>query len=226
MINTIQGTAKQIDGDQFYDLYTQVTPNADGYTDDPRYWEQVKILWSVKQTEPLAHLYTYHVNKDNTGEIVLVTSSGAMENPPTGAKFLESSVPYNFRSSLLRVSTLTLENGNGGCIYGSKGCKLTSYRDASGRWVSAYAPIRNSKGEAVGVVGIDFEANYISEIENDVVITIRNNFILTYAILLILVYVSSDVFNKLVSKCKKKTPLATTGKTFRAEILYSGQFNK
>jgi hypothetical protein len=148
-------------------------------------------------------LYTYYINKD-TNKIVFVTSAGAMNNPPTGAKFLENWTPDNINPFLLGESALTLENGNGGCVYESKGCKLIPFGDTLDYFVSAYAPIRNSKGESIGAIGIDFEADYITEIKKDIFIAILNNFILTYTILLILVYISNNGLNKLVSRLKKK----------------------
>lgn len=35
------------------------------------------------------------------------------------------------------------------------GCKMDAYEDENGHWLSAFAPIRNSKGEVVGVVQAD-----------------------------------------------------------------------
>ena len=52
--NTLTGALEGIDGDQFEALVQEAQPRADGYTDDPRYWEHVEWLYHVHEVEPRA----------------------------------------------------------------------------------------------------------------------------------------------------------------------------
>ncbi len=200
LVGTILGAAKLIDGDQFQALYTEAEPRADGYTDDPRYWEQAKLLWSVKQIEPRAGIYTY-VQGGKPGELIFVTSGGALNDPPTGAKFKESWITENIGPNLSGLKELTLQNTpegetNNGCAYGSSGCELVVYSDDFGSWVSAFAPIRNSAGEVVGGVGIDFKADYVNQVQSAILQEVYIAFAIAYASLFILVLLVSNVFTR------------------------------
>ena len=66
-------------------------PLADGYTDDPLYWQQVQWLATVKQLDSRAKLYTF-VAGPGEHAITFVGSAGAVLNPPSGAKFLEQAI--------------------------------------------------------------------------------------------------------------------------------------
>ena len=69
--------------------------------------------------------------------------------------------------------------------------------DKWGQTLSGYAPIKNSKGEVVGIIGIDFDANQVkAEAEN------RSRYILLWAIvgLLLILVVSFIVAKKFVGR--------------------------
>ncbi|MDD2923486.1 MAG: hypothetical protein PHQ36_14465, partial [Anaerolineales bacterium] len=200
MVDTLQGAALLIDGDQFQSLYSEAAPRADGYTDDPRYWEQAKLLWQVKKIEPRAGIYTY-IKGDKPDELVFVTSGGSLNNPPTGAKFLEHWTTDNIGPNLSGLSELTLQNTpegqkNNGCVYGSSGCRVVIYSDDFGSWVSAFAPIKNSKGAVVGAVGVDFKADYVRQVQSAIWQKVYIAFGITYAALFILVYFISNVLTR------------------------------
>jgi len=200
LVGTILGAAKLIDGDEFQALYTEAEPRTDGYTDDPRYWEQAKLLWSVKQIEPRAGIYTY-IQGDKPGELIFVTSGGALNVPPTGAAFMEHWVTDNAGPNLSGLKELTLQNtpegeSNEGCAYGSAGCELVIYSDDFGSWVSAFAPIKNSKGEVVGGVGIDFKADYVNQVQAAILREVYVAFAIAYISLFILVFLVSNVLTR------------------------------
>jgi len=200
LVATLQGTVKLIDGDQLQALYTKVTPDADGYTTDPRYWEQAKILWSTKQVEPRAGIYTY-IQGDQPNELIFVTSGGALNDPRTGAHFMEHWTTENPGPNLSGLKEITLQDSpegipTNGCTYGAPGCKVVSYKDDFGRFVSAFAPIKNSKGETVAGLGIDFKADYVDEVRQKILSQVLAAFSVTYITLFILVYLVSGVFTK------------------------------
>jgi methyl-accepting chemotaxis protein len=73
---------------------------------------------------------------------------------------------------------------------------VVAYGDKFGRFISAFAPIKNSKGEVVAGLGVDFKADYVDEVRQKILGTVLNAFAITYASLFILVYLVSGVFTK------------------------------
>lgn len=200
LVNTLEGTVKLIDGDQLQALYTETTPDADGYTQDPRYWEQAKILWSAKQVEPRAGIYTYILG-DKPNELIFITSGGALNDPRTGAGFLEHYTTDNPGPNVSGLKEVTLQDSpegvpTDGCTYGNPGCKVVAYGDKFGRFVSAFAPIKNSKGEVVAGLGVDFKADYVDEVRQKILDKVVVAFAITYAVLFVLVYLVSGVFTQ------------------------------
>jgi HAMP domain-containing protein len=172
-LNTLLvGVSAQIDGDQFQALVEdkqlealvrqeEATPNGGIYPDDPRYWEHVQLLGLIYKIDPRTGLYTF-IAGDNPGEIVWIGSSGATKAEPSGAKFRQVS-DYGADASIILA-----------------GLKQTSfylqiYQDEFGKWISGYTPIRNSQGEVVGGLGIDFRAEYVERIQQDLQVQIVQN---------------------------------------------------
>ena len=180
MIDTLMGVAKNIDGDQLMELYKTGQPRADGYTDDPRYWEHVRFLAGASEMEPRASFYTY-VRGEEEYQIIYMGSSWAVRNPPEGVKFLE---PYTSKGSSwkgLTATTLKLEDENGNF----------GYKDKYGYWISGRTPIYNSAGESVGAVGIDFKADYVLEVQQAILDKVFIAFLITYAVLFLLILLVS-----------------------------------
>ena len=198
LVDTLNGAVELIDGDQLQELYMNVQPDVDGYPDDPRYWEQVHVLWSIKVVEPRASLYTY-IQGNDPGELIFITSVGALNDPPYGAHYLEHWVTENVGPNLSGLREITLQDTppgetTNGCAFGSSGCKIIPYKDDFGSWVSAFAPIRNSKGDVVAAVGIDFRADYVDQVQRDILAEVYVAFVITYISLFILVYFFSTIF--------------------------------
>lgn len=180
MVDTLMGVASNIDGDELMELYTTGVTRADGYTDDPRYWEHVQFLASACEMEPRANLYTYVRGKEEY-QIVYIGSSWAVRNPPEGVKFLEEYTSKGSSWKGLTQTTLKLqdEKGNFG------------YTDKYGYWISGRTPIYNSAGESVGAVGIDFKADYVLEVQQAILDKVFIAFLITYAILFLLILLVS-----------------------------------
>jgi hypothetical protein len=199
LVNTMQAASAGIDGDQLERLYTEGVTREDGYTDDARYWEQVGWLGTVHEIEPRAALYTYRAG-DAPGELVFITSSGAVVDPPFGATFLESWIPDEagqVASNIAGLKNTTLQTtGRAGCTFETEGCKLAPYGDEWGQWVSAFSPVKNSQGEVVAALGIDFEADYVREVQNSIRSSTLLAFGITYVILFLLVYSLSSLITR------------------------------
>jgi methyl-accepting chemotaxis protein len=67
------------------------------------------------------------------------------------------------------------------------------YSDEWGRWISVYAPVLDETGVTVGGIGIDFEADYVDEVQDAILATTARAFAITYLFLFFLVFLFSGV---------------------------------
>lgn len=157
----LTGVAGQINGDEF-DALIQAggTPTADGYTPNQNnisYWSEVRFLNQISEIDPRASVYTY-ARGPQLGEVVFVTDGGMVTQDPAAARFLQSVIypPKDAKVILAGLDHVELY--------------MKIYKDPNfpGSWVSGYAPIKNKAGQTVGAVGIDFRADYVTKVQNEV----------------------------------------------------------
>ena len=178
LLTTLKGAAAGVDADQFIALSAEAQPRADGYTDAPQYWEHVKWLTLVHDLEPRAWIYTY-VKGAAPGEILFIGSNGAVFTPPVGVKFRESAIVPG-ASPIWRGLQEMVPKDN-----------FAPYQDQWGKWITAYTPIVNRQGTAVGGLGIDFQADYVYEVQQGIRQRVGIAFAVTYAVLFLMVYLIS-----------------------------------
>ncbi|HNT54278.1 MAG TPA: HAMP domain-containing protein [Anaerolineaceae bacterium] len=152
--NTLAGALEGIDGDEFEAFVNEAPVNADHYTDDPRYWEHVQWLYHVHEVEPRAFVYTYIAGAE-PNEVVYIGSHGAVLTPPKGA-------PFKFSEP---NSTLLTQGLSGPIV--NESFNTSTGEDDFGNWgVTTCTPIKNSKGEIVGALGIDFQTDYVTKVQD------------------------------------------------------------
>jgi len=174
MIDTLNGAIAGVDGDALIALAREGEPRDDGLTDDPRYWKHLAWLETVHDIEPRANPYTY-VKGEKPNEVLFIGDILVVTNPDNSAAFRESYVS---------------KGGMWGGLTGPNK-KLEPYDDQWGSWVSAYAPIANSKGELVGAMGMDFRADYVRQVQQAIRDKVAIAFAITYIVLFVLVFVIS-----------------------------------
>ncbi|WKZ34153.1 MAG: hypothetical protein QY332_11090 [Anaerolineales bacterium] len=187
-----------IDGDSMEGLIGEGQVGKDGFTsDDPRYWDQVRVLCEIKRLEPRASPYTY-IKGDAPDEIVFIGSWGACLQDPDWDEFASFRLSYdvNVGPNLAGLDQVVFQTETGWCAYVDKNCTPHIYSDGFGSWVSAFAPIKNSKGEAIAALGIDFTSTYVNEVRAQILRNIYIAFSITYVILLALVYFVSQFFTR------------------------------
>lgn len=186
-----------VNGDEMEGLIKEGTKRADGLTDDPRYWDQVKVLCEIKRVEPRASLYTY-IKSDKPNEIIFITSWGACLSNPDWSQFAKFRESYdvNVGPNLAGLEQVVFQTKDGWCVFEDPSCTPFIYGDKFGSWVSAYAPIKNSNGETVAALGIDFTATYVREVQQQILNKIYLAFSVTYIILLLLVYFVSQILTR------------------------------
>jgi hypothetical protein len=140
-IPVAEAAAKRIDGDAFEALAKSLDPQ------DPYYKKGCGDLWELKQTVSCIYLYTMAPDRGTVYRFIL-DGSGEMDDlelfSPLGTE--EDAKDY-YKPIKAAMETKQAQS---------------STMDYSPEWgwtVSAFAPILNSRGEAVGITGCDFSAD-------------------------------------------------------------------
>lgn len=202
--STLQGAADGVDVDELMALYQEGSINANGFSDDPRYANQLAWFATVKSIEPRAWLYSFVVNGPPELESQFPLSQEEWRQIPLdryetiwlvdlwanypeyrderAAKFLYKG-PTSSRSVLVKNQGRLLEEDK-------------IYPDEWGTWLSAFAPLRDDTGKVVAILGLDIEANYVYDLQQEIRNRVLLSFIITYGILFILIYVLSGILTK------------------------------
>jgi methyl-accepting chemotaxis protein len=182
---TMEAAASGTDVEDFAALINQGTPRADGYSDDPRYWEHVNWLAQLESIEPRAYIYTYTA-ASTPHQIVFVGSGSAVNRRIDGAKFLES---YDEPEGGILLQGLTTE------VFDAE-----PFTDEWGTWVSGAVPLTNREGKRVGALGVDFRADYVLQVQQQIRGSVLVAFTTTYGTLFVLVWVVSRVLTQPIVK--------------------------
>ena len=204
--STLEGAAAGIDVDELLELYETGEPNAEGFSDDPRYLNQLAWFETIQQLEPRAWPYSYIMvglagqetarmqvqengnvrvetfQPSDDRQLVGLVDLWAIRDPAKSYLFLDMGEASNY-SVLAWEQNRLIERPD-------------LYTDAWGEWFSSYKPIHNADGEVVALLGIDFEASYVNQLKRSLVDQIIVSFSLAYGSLFILVYLSSRFFTQ------------------------------
>jgi signal transduction histidine kinase len=195
MKSTLVGAIRGVDVNQLMALYKDGERNAAGFSDDPRFQQQLAWFETVHGIEPRSWLYTYTFglarNNRRMGppavapdqlEIIYLVDLWANHNPAKSVHFLEPGVPA-------RVTHQVIEHGE---IVETR----EIYTDKWGTWLSAFAPLKDTRGNVVAILGIDIEADYVLKVQQEIRDKVLVSFVSTYAVLFVLVYLLSGVLTK------------------------------
>jgi methyl-accepting chemotaxis protein len=186
--SALVSTANKIDGDEFLALSKEGKLRDDGYTDDPRYWQISQWLYTVHEIDQRSWPYAY-VTGPLPSQVFYIASSGAVDKPQWGVKFHEEEI----------TTTDSLQQG----LKGTATFLNHSYDWRGTQWVSGYTPIKNSKGEVVGGLGIDYNFDYVLNVRNDVRDRAVPVFAISYISLFLMVYAAANWFTRPVRKLTK-----------------------
>ncbi len=197
LTNTLFATLEGIDGDEFAALVSQaVVDPATGVPDrDERYQSHQQWLDLIHRIEPRANPYTY-IKSPEGRDVLWVGDIFRIVRPEEGTQFLESYTPQ----ADLILQGLQQETS-----------RMTIYSDDWGAWVSAYGPIRDSAGEVVGAVGIDFAADYVSQVQQQIRNSVFAAFLITYGALFVVVLILSRVLTRPIVKLTKMASCVANG---------------
>ena len=176
LVNTTTGSAPGLDGDRLSTLLNegQLTPM--GFSDHPDYLYLLAQLDTIHQSEPRAWPYIY-ITGSNDHQIIYIVDLMAKYEPARAAKFTE--VDETISPTLVDLAQPD---------YRTQNDDINIEKDKWGSWVSAFAPIRNAQGQVVGALGVDFDANYVIDVQNEIRKNILLVFLVSYPLMLILVF--------------------------------------
>ena len=196
MADTLSATIAGIDGDEFEALVQTARPDASGVPSaDPNYQAHQAWIETVNQIEPRANTYSYAKGSQDR-EVLWVGDVFRKIHPDEATKFLE---PYTPSQDFMLTGLTKLATRD------------DSYSDKWGTWISSYGPITNSKGDFVGAVGIDFSANYVSQVQAAIRSRVATVFLVTYGSLLILVFLLSRFLTRPIVKLTRMARLVADG---------------
>ncbi len=224
LVSTLEAAAVGVDVEELLALAATGQPNADGFSDDPRYVSQLDWLDEVHQIEERAWPYLY-IPGSAPNEVLPIVDLLARYDPESSFLFLD---PYTSRSGfiVLGLEEQTFRLVDAGPTAwattfhdyleerGASEATLARvdslhdwlaqyfkpefgiYGDQFGRWVSGYMPLVNAEGEKVGGIGMDFQADYVESVRQSIRDQVLPAFIITYGALFILVYIVSDFLTR------------------------------
>jgi len=192
--NTAEGTAEGLDVAELLELYEEGDRNTEGYSDDPRYQNQMDWFETVHHIEPRVYPYTFLISEQEDNrrigeaaveegelEVIYLVDSLWLYNQDKALFFLESDNPSSY-------SLAAFEEGVGQF--------RDLYTDPWGSWISYYLPLKDATGDIVAVLGADIEADHVLEVQKAIRDRIWVAFGVTYGTLLLLVYLLSDVLTR------------------------------
>ncbi|MGK7891003.1 MAG: ATP-binding protein [Leptolyngbyaceae cyanobacterium] len=203
--STLEGAAEGVDVDELMALYAEGQPNDAGFSDDPRYLNQLEWFATVKSIEPRAWLYSFvvigppeldgkpplaredlnHISIDQYETIWLVDLWAKYPEfrDERAAKFLYEDWQTSSSSVLVKYQQRLVEEEQ-------------IYKDDWGTWLSAFAPLKDENGNVVAILGLDIEADYVFKLQDEIRKRVLLSFVITYGILFILIYALSGVLTK------------------------------
>jgi class 3 adenylate cyclase len=177
------GCVHGISVDELLALYHQGQRNAQGFSDDPRYQRILDWFDSVHRLDPQAWPYIFiRGNQPDTRragdevperEFIYLVDLNARYSPDRSVHFLEPD----------RGSDAALEVLSTGKLVE----RPDVYRDKWGAWMTDYAPIVDAHGKVVAVLGVDFAADYVADVQGQVRRQMVTIFAIAYVLLSALV---------------------------------------
>ncbi|MEM9216590.1 MAG: HAMP domain-containing sensor histidine kinase [Cyanobacteria bacterium P01_F01_bin.150] len=187
MKDTLQGAAKGVDIPELLSLYKDGSPNNEGFSDDIRFYNQLNWLDAIHQTEPQAWFYLFILGNSNNNrrigtssvpkgesEIIYIVDLWTKYDKNKASRFLESDIPNLRAQKVIQSKEIAIHS--------------EIYTDKWGDWLSATAPLFNSDGDVVAMLGLDIEASYIAQLQEKIWNRILASFAISYIILIVLMY--------------------------------------
>ncbi|GAB4142379.1 MAG: hypothetical protein Fur0046_18870 [Cyanobacteria bacterium J069] len=203
MVNTLEGAIAGVDTAEFLTLSQLPAPQDEPVpTRNSFYQKHQQWLIRIHQIEPRANPYTL-VRGTQPYEALWIGDSLRVLQPQNATSFRESYLATPDKTRLYQgFSETTLT--------------LLPYTDPWGSWISAYGPIKNAQGQVIGVLGVDFRADEVHKVEQEIRSTLAIAFGSTYVLLLLLVALLARFFTRPIIELTQVTEQISQGEYDRA----------
>lgn len=225
LTQALVGAGSGIDTDILLELAAEGEPNEEGFSDDPRFVAFLDWLDDIHTAEPDAWPYLYIPHEDE-GYIYFVVDLLARYDTSSSAGFMEAyrsnsgyiieglseltyrEVNTDFVQTLKNQADDREEsqpwvsnalNSVADWLVSSNlqpKREFGTYGDQFGKWASGYIPLTNASGENVAAIGVDFQADMVNTVRNEVRSSVQRAFLIAYPVLLVLVFWFSSVFTR------------------------------
>jgi len=189
MVHTVQGVATAVARAIELDLerYMAFVHSEDRDIDSAYYLEMNAFFAEIKRAGALAYVYTVSPKEDGEFEYIL-------DGEPIGSANWSAPGDYNAWD----IGKENVLAGNATFGHG-----LMEQSEEWGALIVAYAPIRNSNGDLMGMVGVDISGEYFYSYINRIQIIL---FIL-YAIIVLIVWLLAKYFSSAIVEVMFKDKL-------------------
>jgi methyl-accepting chemotaxis protein len=185
--NTLEGTIMGINGNEFEAMVKDAKVDESGVpSNDARYLHHQEWLFQVMGIQHKAYATYTYIAGDGPDQIKWIGDTYRITDPSEATKFLE---PYTRGPDSLIMEGLKSNTVN-----------MNIYRDPWGDHVSAYGPIKNSLGQVVGAVGIDFLADEVRLVQEQINRTMAISGIVAFLVLFMIIYVVSNYLTNPIVK--------------------------
>ena len=157
--------------------------------DVPEYTEILNTMLLFKAKNNITNFYTYKKQDDNTALFVVDAS-------PEAAEFLEE---YEMTDAMFDAF-----NGN---VSVTKDIET----DKWGTFISSYSPIKNSSGEIIGIVGIDYDVSIFQDLKEMFFMILIASIGITICISIVIVYIFSVKLKRNVGSIKNSVNKMSNG---------------
>ena len=194
-----RGTAQGIDGDEIEALYRDGVARPDGFSDDPRYVREMNYLKEVNAVQPRAMPYTMvRGGEPDTRRV------GKASAAPEYVYIVDVDIPNTPHAGFLETDTLG-PDAERAWKEGVFTERPDIYTDRFGSWMTSYAPIKNHAGKVVALLGCDYEASYVQEVQHRAKRSVAIVMLATYAAMLLVVYFAAGFFTRPVRELTRAT---------------------
>jgi len=195
IIDTLRFTAAGIDGDELAELAQTSLSNPDGLSDDPRARKYEAWLNTVYLNNPRARPYLYRAG-DDPNQVVLIAYYQGRLNAAAAARFLERD-KVGQEDMLRGLQQMTIN--------------LQPRFDRTGGWVSGYLPLKNTRGQIVAAVGVDYQSAVIDGVRRTTLLSVISAALVAYLAMLGLIFIVARTFIRrsfpgLWGRFKRKQP--------------------
>ncbi|WP_051273119.1 methyl-accepting chemotaxis protein [Desulfotruncus alcoholivorax] len=183
IINTAIIAALKVDGDQQEKLIAAADMSSENYKDVRTYFQQIQNQLHIP------YVYTLY-SKD--GKVYFAVDGDPEKPCPIGEE-------YSWESGMKKA------------FAGTPSCTDGFYTDEWGTFKSAYAPIKNSAGQVVAILGADFPADKILDIKKKIIVNIAVPLLVIYFIcFMVSMWLARKISDPLI-KLREGCVLMSTG---------------